>query len=93
MANYFIIYDIADAKRLQKVARILLDYGMRMQQSKFEVELSKAQLRTLQGEIARVIDTEKDGVKYFPLCEKCAAKTEVIGQGMLLEATGEFDII
>ncbi|MCK9174858.1 MAG: CRISPR-associated endonuclease Cas2 [Desulforhopalus sp.] len=93
MGNYFIIYDIADAKRLQKVAHILLDYGMRMQKSKFEVELSKAQLRTLQGEIARVINPEKDGVKYFPLCEKCAAKIEVIGQGMLLEATGEFDII
>ncbi len=93
MAHYFIIYDIADDKRLQKVARILQDYGLRMQKSKFEAEFSAATLRQLQAEIGRVIDPEEDGVKYFPLCGKCVAKIEVIGQGMVFDGAGEFTII
>ncbi len=93
MANYFIIYDIADAKRLNKVAKILKDYGVRMQKSKFEAELSDSDFYKLQTSIGRVINPVEDGVKYFPLCQKCVVKTEVIGKGMVIEAAGEFEII
>ncbi len=93
MGHYFIIYDIADKKRLYKVSKILQDYGLRMQKSKFEAELGKVIFRQLQVEIGRVIDPEWDGVKYFPLCGKCVDKIEVIGLGMELDGTGEFTII
>ena len=81
MAEYFIIYDIADPKRLNRVAKILKNYGQRAQKSKFEVSLRPHELRELQREIGRVIHPQEDGVKYFPLCEKCFGKTEVFGTG------------
>lgn len=79
--EYFVIYDIADPKRLARVARILKDYGLRMQQSKFEASLGTAELKSLQADIGGVIDPLEDGVKYFPLCEKCYGKCEIFGQG------------
>jgi CRISPR-associated protein Cas2 len=81
MNEYFIIYDIADPKRLNRVARILRDYGQRVQKSKFEVAVSPAQLKALQQAIGAVIHPDEDGVKYFPLCEKCFGKTEIFGKG------------
>ncbi len=93
MAEYFIIYDIADSKRLNRVAKILQDYGQRAQKSKFEVSLSPAQLKVLQRKIGRVIHPEEDGVKYFPLCEKCFGKTEIFGKGHSKGHDPEFEIL
>ena len=81
MTEYFIIYDIADPKRLNKVARILKNYGQRTQKSIFEAILTPAQLEMLQREISATIHQDEDGVKYFPLCEKCFGKTEIFGKG------------
>ena len=39
-----------------------------------------------------VIVPEKDGVKYFPLCEKCAGTVEIIGQGVYTDPDEEFYI-
>jgi len=79
--DYYIIYDIADPKRLAKVARILKDYGVRKQKSKFEAELTDHQLRSLQKDLADTIEGSVDGVKYFPLCQRCRGKCEVLGKG------------
>ena len=40
--DYLAIYDIADGKRLHRVAAILEDYGFRVQKSVFELRLSDA---------------------------------------------------
>ncbi len=90
--EYFIIYDIADPKRLNRVAKILENYGQRAQQSKFELSLSTAELKALQREIGLVIHPEEDGVKYFPLCEKCFGKTEIFGTGHGKEHDPAFEI-
>ena len=37
--HYLIIYDITDNKRLQKIAKIMEDYGERIQRSVFEIEI------------------------------------------------------
>lgn len=55
MNEYFIIYDIADPKRLRMVAQVLKDYGQRAQKSKFEASLSVAQLKALQRVMATII--------------------------------------
>ncbi len=93
MAEYFIIYDIADPRRLNRVAKILKDYGQRTQKSKFEADLSPAELKALQQRIGRVIDPQKDGVKYFPLCEKCFGKIEIFGKKHSKKHDPEFEIL
>jgi len=88
-----VMYDIADPKRLNRVARILKDYGTRVQKSKFEVEVSESTYKTLRGRIAETIDEAEDGVKYIPLCERCLRKTEVIGQGVFIDPESEFMVL
>lgn len=87
------VYDIADAKRLNRVAKILKDYGVRVQKSKFEMDISESTFAYLRERIGRVIVPEEDGVKYIPLCEKCRNKIEVIGQGRFVDPDSEFYVL
>jgi CRISPR-associated protein Cas2 len=74
-----VAYDIADARRLSRVAKILLDFGFRVQKSVFYVEITDFQLKRLRALIETEIDPVEDGVKYFPLCKRCADADFVIG--------------
>ncbi len=87
------IYDIADPRRLNRVAKILKDYGVRVQKSKFEIDVSETGFRELQARIAEVISESEDGVKYILLCVACRAKTEIIGQGRYIDPEHEFVVL
>lgn len=87
------VYDIADARRLSRVAKVLLDYGRRVQKSKFEIELSERAFAELQSRIAAEIDFDEDGVKYIPLCQRCLHKTEVIGLGHYVDPDHEYVLL
>ncbi|MDR3631426.1 MAG: CRISPR-associated endonuclease Cas2 [Desulfocapsaceae bacterium] len=91
--RYLAIYDIADPRRLNRVAKILKDYGIRVQQSKFEIDVNQMRFIELQARITDEIDEAEDGVKYIPLCERCRQKTEVIGQGRCIDQDHEFVIV
>jgi len=43
--RFLVIYDIADDKRLYRVAKTMEDFGERVQKSKFEMELTESQLK------------------------------------------------
>ncbi len=87
-------YDIANHRRLMRVAKIFKDYGTRVQYSKFEIELlSDKEFATLQKRISDVIEDESDGVKFIPLCERCRNCIEVIGKGKHIDPDNEFYII
>lgn len=77
--RYLVVYDIADGKRLARAAAIVLDYGVRVQRSVYEVSLSPRTLASLQRRLAAVIEPAKDGVKIFPLCGACAARRATCG--------------
>ncbi|MCA1985285.1 MAG: CRISPR-associated endonuclease Cas2 [Desulfovibrio sp.] len=78
---YLIAYDIADARRLQRIAKIMEDYGRRVQRSIFEAELDGNQFARLQARVAGQVDPEADGVKYFPLCDWCLDHVTCLGVG------------
>jgi len=90
---YLAIYDIADPRRLNRVAKILKDYGTRVQQSKFEIDVSSRTFLELRQRIDEKIDPAEDGVKYIPLCETCRQKTEIIGQGRFIDPEREFMVL
>lgn len=82
--EYLIIYDIADGKRLNRVARTLSDYGVRVQDSVFEVRLDEADLLVVTNRLLSLIDEKDDGIKIFPLCNRCwNAKTDIGNPGHL----------
>lgn len=88
------VYDIAEPRRLYRVAKILKDYGFRVQYSKFEINpVSDAIFSILQQRIYEVINESEDGVKYIPLCHRCRGQVEIIGQGKFIDPDEEYYIL
>lgn len=78
---FFISYDIADAGRLQKVAGILENYGIRIQYSFFECEMEKEKLDELKRKLLEILDKTEDSLKIYPICADCTRKTTSLGNG------------
>lgn len=90
--NIIVAYDIADPSRLAKIAKIMLDYGTRVQKSIFEITARGGVFDEMKSRVEMVITPEEDGVKYFPVCEKCAGTMELIGQGIFIDPDEEYYI-
>ena len=78
---YFISYDVANSKRLRKVAKMLENYGLRIQYSFFECEMEKARLEELRDSLLEIIDLRHDSLRIYPLCEDCLGKCSSMGEG------------
>ena len=79
--NYLIAYDIRHPVRLRKLAKIVQDYGLRMQKSVFEAEMTPSELQSMKKRMLGVIDPKEDGIKIFRLCQSCEAKRTGAGLG------------
>ena len=88
-----VTYDIAEPRRLNRIAKIMKDYGVRVQKSIFQVTVTEQVFYTMKLRIEKEMMLEKDGVKYFPLCEKCAATREIIGLGVFVDPDAEYEIV
>lgn len=74
------------AKRLRRVARLCERYGVRVQNSVFEVLVDPAQLAALKAEIKKVIKPELDSVRFYRLGSNYQTKIDVIGRSSSIEA-------
>ena len=90
--NMIVAYDIADPQRLAKIAKIMKDHGSRVQKSIFEATVKGRAFEEMRQRVEETIVPEEDGVKYFPLCEKCAGTVEIIGQGIFIDPDQEYYI-
>lgn len=82
---HLVCYDIREPKRLMRVAKILLDFGTRVQYSVFECSLTEKQLALLQQRLKTVMKMDEDSVRFYRLCESCCSKAEVLGEGTIAE--------
>ncbi len=82
--HWLVIYDIRDPKRLRRVAKVMEDYGFRVQKSVFELEATTVIVARLRRRIAKIIQ-EDDFVVYFDLCESCWQKRMKYGPGDFCE--------
>lgn len=73
-------YDIPVDKRRTKIAKILEDYGERVQYSVFECELSERHMRKLVGELKEAMNEAEDSVRVYRLCAACVKQIEALGQ-------------
>lgn len=78
--KFLIAYDISHPRRLQRVAKVMLDYGPRLQKSVFEAELTPRLLHELRQRVLREIEPDEDGVKFYPLCRACEHPWLLLGQ-------------
>lgn len=68
--------DAAGRKRLRHVAKLCVNYGVRVQNSVFECQADAAQWRTLKEKLLREIDAEKDSLRFYYLNDNQRAKAE-----------------
>ena len=79
-------YDIkndTDGKRIRKVAKICEGYGVRVQDSVFEMKVDSVELRKLHGLLTKIIDPEIDSVRIYKIGKKM--DVEIIGGANKIE--------
>lgn len=86
-----ITYDVntqtaAGRKRLRQVAKQCVNYGQRVQNSVFECVLDVAKFREVQHKLEKIIDVEKDSLRFYLLGNNYKNKVEHIG------AKASFDV-
>lgn len=84
---YLIIvsYDIADSRRLNRVAQALEAVGVRIQKSVFECGLTPDALSALRLRLRRLIDPSEDHILLIPVCIRC--RRDISWQGKLPNAS------
>lgn len=80
-----VTYDVdyseeSGAKRLRKVAKICEKYGVRVQNSVFEMMIDNVMLIELKRKLDEVINHEKDSIRIYNLGNKWSRKIYVIGK-------------
>ncbi|MFZ5911595.1 MAG: CRISPR-associated endonuclease Cas2 [Chloroflexota bacterium] len=78
---YLLAYDIADPKRLARVAKSMEAVGERVQDSVFEAWLDEAELGKLLKKAQKVMKESEDSLRIYALCGACRGKIRCVGQG------------
>ena len=66
-------------KRLRKVAKQCMNYGVRVQNSVFECVVDAVQLRMLKKKLLDEINPQKDSLRFYNLGNKTKTNVEHIG--------------
>jgi CRISPR-associated protein Cas2 len=82
---YAISYDIVDDRRRLQVAKLLLDYGSRVQKSTFECVMGSDALNTLVARLGPLIKENEDSIRIYPICANCKESIQIFGQGQITE--------
>ncbi len=66
-------------RRLRNIAKVCLDYGMRVQNSVFECEVDPAQFTVLKNELLEIYDPSEDSLRFYFLGKRGRQKVEHLG--------------
>lgn len=88
-----ITYDVntetaAGQKRLRKVAKACQNYGQRVQNSVFECLIDPARLKELQATLDKLMNPEKDSIRYYYLGDEWRRRVEHRGAKASLDLEG-----
>lgn len=67
------------AKRLRKLAKECQNYGQRVQNSVFEVNLEYGKFIKLKEKLVKIIDADKDSLRFYYLGNNWRKRIEHIG--------------
>lgn len=80
LISYDVNTEDADGRRrLRQIAKQCVNYGQRVQNSVFECLLDAAQCRSLQARLCRIIDVERDSLRFYYLGNRYESKIEHFG--------------
>ena len=84
LLTYYI--DLSDGgKTLRKVAKTCEDYGVRVQNSVFELDIDSAGLVKLKNILGNIIDPALDSIRIYKLGKMKKADVEIIGKREVVE--------
>lgn len=66
-------------KRLRQVAKVCTDYGQRVQNSVFELNIYPADLVNIKNKLGKIIDPEKDSIRIYNLGKNWEKRIETLG--------------
>jgi len=67
-------------KRLRHVAKVCENYGIRVQNSVFELVVDPAQYVSIKAQLEKIIDKEQDSIRFYRLGSKWDTKIEHMGK-------------
>jgi len=76
---YLVAYDIADPKRLVRIAKACEDFGVRVQYSLFECRLEPDEFQRLWQAIRAEMDSDEDRAVAYPLDARATRETLTAG--------------
>ena len=76
-------------RETDSVAKVIKDFGDRVQYSVFECLLDQALLGRMTDRIKKIVVEKDDSVRIYSLCAGCEKAITIIGQG---EVTREEDV-
>lgn len=76
---YLVAYDISSPRRLQKIAKTCMDFGVRVQYSLFECRLNPDHFQEFWIRLNHIIDPDEDRIVSYQLDSDNAARTRTAG--------------
>ena len=67
-------------KRLRQVAKVCIDYGQRVQNSVFELNIYPAELIKIKSKLNDIIDSKKDSIRIYNLGKNWEKRVETMGK-------------
>lgn len=80
LVTYDVSFDDPDGKRrLRRLAKTCLDYGIRVQYSVFECEIDSTQLLEFKQKLFEIYDPQVDSLRFYQLGKNWRHKVEHFG--------------
>ena len=80
--RYVLAYDVSDDGRRNRLFRLLMGYGERVQKSVFEADLNRRELKEILTRVAKEIEAS-DSFRAYPTCATCCAGVQFLGRQTL----------
>lgn len=79
--------------RLRKVAKLCVNYGQRVQNSVFECMLEPAQYVALKNSLSKLIDNNKDSLRFYLLGKNWERRVEQMGRNNTYHPINDMAIV
>jgi CRISPR-associated protein Cas2 len=80
--KWVVCFDIKDDKKRKIIGDMLGEYGVRVQRSVFEIEITDTKLEKILEKIERMIDNKEDSLRFYPFHKDTVKKTICLGFGL-----------
>lgn len=75
-----VAYDISNPRTLRRIAKVCLDFGIRLEKSVFECDLPEEDFAELWKRLCEQADEETDSLVAYPICAACEHRRQDFGR-------------